>query len=265
MFLIRKFFKNKEGTQKEWEKTVETPPYYGQSLFEINSNKIAIILLIFIFFITFYFLNRQIQQLTTTIKNLTIAMQSIESNQFYIRDQLILKDAQIKTLENLLIELHFSLSALSTPINNMPQNFELLRQEIVEINPKELNKFLEIAGGILISILLIYFVQHYYPFFREVFNVALLDSENNLVWDIKIMDNKIAEILVKDLNNPENYYILEGPAKVLIMKCSNTITSGSIENLEMTRVIGSYLPASEKTVIATQISEIIGSFFNFLY
>ena len=267
MFLIKNFFANEHRIR---DLTTTKKNLHGRQpllFFELTAYKLAIMALLIIFFIAFYFLKQQIQQLTVIIKHLSMTIQSIESAQLYLKNQLILKDAQIKALENLLIELHFSFSALSTPINNMPQNFELLRQEIVEINQKEQIKFLEAATGVLIGIFFICFIQHSYKsaIFHEAFNVSLLDSEKSLVWDIKITDNKIAEILVNDFDNPGNYWVLEGPARVLTMKCSDTITSESIENLEITKLIGSYLPITEKTVLATQISEIISSFFGFFY
>jgi len=208
-----------------------------------------------------YLLNVQIQLLNSELNNLISLIKSLESLQEDLQNQILVKDQQIKFLENVLVELHFKLSSFSAYENHMIQNLELLKNEITEINHNEMIQFFKKIGGLVISAFLVFVITKSFstPVFRDNFEFALVDSSNELIWFIKIIDNKKADIFIKNFNS-EKYEHMEQLVKTLIVKSSDSISPESLEQLEL---ISSYIPIDERVITVTQIAEIIGSFFGF--
>lgn len=233
---------------------------YVLKLFKIET---IFILISLIFGSIVYMLYLQIQLLNLELENLTSLVQSLENVQTDLKNQILLRNQRIKILENCLIELHFKLSSLSY-VNHTPQGFELLKQEIIEINRHEAMDFLQKICGIAISAFLVFAILSYFgkPMSQDNFELSLMDCADELICFIKIIDNKKAEIIIKNLTTEEgyNYVYMEQLVKTLILKSSDSISKESLEQIE---IINSHISIDEKAIAATQIAEIISSFFGF--
>lgn len=227
-------------------------------IYKMLKIEVGLALVTVAFSLIIYLLHLQIQNLILELENLTSILQSLEKTQIDLKNQILLKDHHIKFLENTLVELQFKFSALSHVVNYTPQSFELLKDEIIEINKNEMIQFFKKIGGVAISVFLVFVIINFCgkPVSQENFELSLLDSANELVWFVKIIDNKKAEIIIKNFDS-EGYEYVEQFARTLILKSSDSISSGSLENIE---IISSHIPATEKVIMATQITEIISSF-----
>lgn len=229
--------------------------------FKIFKIEVVLLVVSLTFGSIIYLLYLQIQLLNLELENLTSLIQSFENIQADLKNQILIRNQRIKDLEDSLIVLNFKLASLSY-VNNTPQGFELLKHEIIEINKNEAIDFLKKMGGILISAVLVFAILNYFgkPISQENFELSLMDCADELVCFIKIIDNKKAEIVVKNLTTEEgyNYVYMEQLVKSLALKSSDTISS---ESLEQIKVISSHIPTDEKVIVATQVSEIISSFF----
>ena len=223
----------------------------------ISKIKLLLLLVFVIFGFVIYTLNLQIQALNLELKNLTLLLQSLNDAQNDLKDQLLIKNQQIRILENSLIELQFKLSSLSY-VNHTPQNFEKLKEEILEINKNEIIQFGLKISGVVISLFLVFCIINFFgkPISQENLEINLIDSLNELIWSVKIIDNQKAQILMKNFVT-EEYELIEQLAKTLVLKSSDSITSESFENFEL---INSQISANETAVVTTQIIEIISSF-----
>ena len=116
---------------------------------EIITQKISTIELIVIFLVILsfgfmvYLLISQIYLLNLELKNLVSLVQSLQENQTDLNNQLLLKDQQVKILENTIKDLNSSLLN-----GNDNQNFELFKKEIIKNNNKMSQFYLK--TGILI-------------------------------------------------------------------------------------------------------------------
>lgn len=225
----------------------------------VSNIEIIVILILLAFSYSVYLLNSHVHELNLELKNLTSLIESLENVQNDLKNQLLLKNQQIKILEDALIELQFKLSSLSY-INHTPQNFELLKEEILEINKNEMIQFCKKISGVIISVFLAFLITNYFgkasSVYKENFELSLIDSAGELIWFIKIIDNKKAEILIKNFTTQE-YEFVGQVVKTLILKSSGSISKGSLDNIE---IISSFIPVTEKVITATQITEIISSF-----
>lgn len=224
--------------------------------------EILLVLILLIFVSIIYLLYLQIQLLNSELDNLTSLIQSLKAIQVDLQNQILLRNQRIKILEDVLVELHFKLSSLSY-VNHTPQSFELLKNEIVQMNANETTDFLKKICGAAISAFLVFAILYYFgnPVSNDNFELSLSDCANELICFIKIIDNKKAEIIIKNLTAEEgyNYVYMEQFVKSLILKSSDSISSESLEQLE---IISSHIPIDERAITATQITEIISSFFN---
>ena len=195
------------------------------------------------------------------MSNITTLIQSLESLQIELEKQISLKNEQIKILENCLIELHFKLSSFSN-LSHAPQNFEALKQEIIEMNNIEMNYFFQVVSGIFLGAFLVFLIIQLtskgIPLAQNNYAVDLVDSNNDLIWEVKIIENEIAEIIIRDFNSEAvSYAYLEQPERTLILRSSDSISVEALENIE---IINSCLSETEKAIAATQIVEILNSF-----
>src|SRR4051812_19655236 len=86
----------------------------------------------FNFICIMYIMNFHIQSLSLEIKNLLPLVELLEKNQCELKNQLLIRDQQVKILENTVETLNTNVAALS--YFNDTKNFEVLRYEVINAN-----------------------------------------------------------------------------------------------------------------------------------
>lgn len=112
---------------------------------------ILIFLVILIFGYLVFSLISQIYSLNLELKNLISLVQSLQENQFDLKNQLSTKDQEIKLLENTIHNI--KMSSFSTL--NDDQNLELLKKEIAKNSNHVTFQFILKTGGVVLSAFLI--------------------------------------------------------------------------------------------------------------
>lgn len=121
------------------------------------TKKISMLELILIFLVVLIFgylvfsLISQIYSLNLELKNLISLVQSLQENQFDLKNQLSTKDQEIKLLENTIHNI--KMSSFSTL--NDDQNLELLKKEIAKNSNHVTFQFILKTGGVVLSAFLI--------------------------------------------------------------------------------------------------------------
>jgi len=182
--------------------TENKPQLSIQNLLEykISVQEIVVLVITLGFIILIYNQNQQITELTN-------AVQLIADSHETLKQELVQKDIQLKTLENA-----FNSYSLST---TAPQSSDVLKANN-EMTPF----YIKVVSICVASLLAIYFIkgslgvfslkaflpasvhsliQNYTPFLREIAEYSYIDSLNDTIWFIKITNNKKVELFAKFL------------------------------------------------------------------
>lgn len=202
-----------------------------------------------------YIMDLQIQTLSSEIKNLLPLIQCLEETQSELKNQLFFKDQQIEMLENSIKNLKINLAALS--YLNETQNFEILREEVLKANSVEIAQFYLKIAGLAFSLVLVVMLANNFKetLFSEVLELKFVDSVNNLMWSVKIPDNKKTDLIIKKINSDDYEHVVEF-VKTAVIKTTDSLLRGSPDGIEL---ISSSVPVSERIVAASQITEILSS------
>lgn len=104
-----------------------------------------------------FLLVSQVYSLNLEIKNLVTLVQSLQENQINLKNQLSMKDQEIKLLENTIENIQKS----STTFNES-QNFDLLKKEIVKSNKETSQLFFKTGGVIFCAFFILKLVRIFF-------------------------------------------------------------------------------------------------------
>lgn len=123
----------------------------NKRLFSTPPQKLSFVELIVIFlvvltfgYLIFSFVS-QVYSLNLELKNLVTLVQALQENQINLKNQLSIKDQEIKLLENTIHSMNTSTQ--TTFDDNL--NFELLKKEMLKNNRETSQFFLKTSGAIL--------------------------------------------------------------------------------------------------------------------
>lgn len=202
-----------------------------------------------------YLMHFQIKSLSLEIKNLLPLIELLGESQGELKNQLFLKDQQVKALEITVENLKNSVANLS--YLNETKNFEVLRDEVIKANTAETAKFYLQLAGITVSFVLVLLLASGIKetLFSEVIELKFVDSVNNLMWLVKIPDNKNADLIIKKIDANDHDQVVEF-VKTVVIKTSESFFRGSPDGVEL---VSSSVPVAEKIIAASQITEILSS------
>lgn len=226
----------------------------GQPIYLILKFKL-LALIILCFMCTIYLMNLHIQSLSAEIKNLLPLIELLEESQGELKNLLILKDHQVSVLENTVKTLKTNVDALA--YLNETKNFEILRDEVINANTAEITAFYLKLAGIAISFVLILVLANGVKetLFSETIELKFVDSVNNLMWSIKIPENRNADLIIKKIDANDHDQVVEF-VKTVVLKTSETFLRGSPDGVEL---VSSSVSVSEKVIAASQITEVLSS------
>jgi len=224
----------------------------AQKIFFLLKSKFFM-LIILSFGCVFYLMDLQIQALSLEIKNLLPTIELLEESHNELKNQLFLKDQQIKMLENTIENLKINLNALSLEM----YDFETLRDEVIKSNSTETAKFYLKLAGIITSFVLVLVLANNFKetLFTEVIELKFVDSVNNLMWSVRIPENKEIDLIIKKIDAANHDQVVEF-VQTTILKTAETLLRGSPDGIEL---ISSSVPVSERVIAASQITEILSS------
>jgi len=224
----------------------------AQKIFFLLKSKFFM-LIILSFGCVFYLMDLQIQALSLEIKNLLPTIELLEESHNELKNQLFLKDQQIKMLENTIENLKINLNSLSLEM----YDFETLRDEVIKSNSTETAKFYLKLAGIITSFVLVLVLANNFKetLFTEVIELKFVDSVNNLMWSVRIPENKEIDLIIKKIDAANHDQVVEF-VQTTILKTAETLLRGSPDGIEL---ISSSVPVSERVIAASQITEILSS------
>lgn len=202
-----------------------------------------------------YLISFYIQTLSSEIKNLLPLIDILQENQNELKSLLFAKNQEVKLLENTVETLKTNVAALS--YFNDTKNFEVLRNEVINANTAEITQFYLKLAGIAASFVLVLVLASSIreTFFSEVIELKFVDSVNNLMWSIKIPENKNADLIIKKIDANDHDQVVEF-VKSIVIKTSDTFLRGSPDGVEL---VSSSVSVSEKVIAASQITEVLSS------
>ena len=226
-------------------------------------NIIKFILLFFLLAIVlfascyFYSLEIQINLLNAQIENLGVTIEMLQKTEFELKNQILLKNQQIKLLTDSVNQIKANIISSSNLLDSY--NFEVIKEDIIRTNTSEWTQFaFKITGIIAVSIVLAVGANSVRELvLTEVINLKFVDTVNGLMWTVRIPENKKIVLFVKKVT-PEFFQepIVEC-VKTIVLKTPNTLFSGASDG--GVELVCSSAAASERIMAASQITEVLSS------
>ena len=139
--------------RKNNKKLIVLPTTQKESYFEF----LAVFCLLCLFGYLIFSLVSQIYSLNLELKNLINLVQLLQDSQLDLKNQLTIKDQQIKLLEDTIKDL--DVSSVSSLKDS--HNFELLKKEVIKNNKEIAHFYIKISGAIFGAVLVFKLVKFF--------------------------------------------------------------------------------------------------------